>query len=209
MIDSSLEESCPTRASLVARLKDWGDQAGWQEFFDTYWRLIYAIALKAGLSDAEAQDIVQDTILTVAKAMPNFDYDPVRGSFKGWLCKTTRWRIDDHLRRRARHPAVERLPQEDSGTPAAERVPDPASLDWDAVWEAEWMRNFMDAAIEKVKRQVKPIQYQLFDCHVLKGWPMREVGQKLRVSIAQVYFAKVKITSLLKKELRDLERKWT
>lgn len=103
MNERSFEESSPTRASLIGRLKDLGDQRGWQEFFDIYWRLIYSTALKAGLNDAEAQDVVQDTILTVAKAMPDFDYDPGRGSFKGWLRKTTHWRIHDHLRRRARN----------------------------------------------------------------------------------------------------------
>ncbi len=101
MTEHNYEESNPTRASLIGRVKDLGDQSGWQEFFDIYWRLIYATALKAGLNDAEAQDVVQETILTVAKAMPGFDYDPARGSFKGWLRKTTHWRIHDHLRRRA------------------------------------------------------------------------------------------------------------
>lgn len=199
----------PTRASLVRRLKDWGDQSGWQEFFDTYWRLIYGTALKAGLSDAEAQDVVQDTILTVAKAMPAFDYDPARGSFKSWLRKTTHWRIRDHWRRRARHPIAEPRREDESRTPTVERIPDPASLEPDAAWEADWQQNFMDSAIERVKRQVKPQQYQLFDCYVLKGWPMKDVTQKLRVSMAQVYFAKLKITGLIQKELRALERKWS
>jgi RNA polymerase sigma factor (sigma-70 family) len=208
MIKCNFEESNPTRASLIGRLKDWDDQAGWQEFFDTYWRLIYGTALKAGLSDAEAQDVVQDTILTVAKAMPAFDYDPARGSFKSWLRKTTHWRIRDHWRRRSRHPAAERPAEDDSRTPAVERIPDPASLEPDAAWEADWQQNFMDSAIERVKHQVKPQQYQLFDCYVVKGWPMKELTQKLHVSMAQVYFAKLKITGLIQKELRVLERKW-
>ena len=59
-----------TRWSLLVRLKDWQDQASWQEFFDLYWRLIYAVAVKAGLSDAEAQDVVQDTLLSVARKIP-------------------------------------------------------------------------------------------------------------------------------------------
>ena len=60
------EATIATRASLLVRLKDREDQASWQEFFDTYWRLIYSVATKAGLNDAEAQDVVQETVISVA-----------------------------------------------------------------------------------------------------------------------------------------------
>jgi len=56
-----------TRRSLVERLGNWDDRARWQEFFDTYWKLIYSAARKSGLTDAEAQEVVQETVITVAK----------------------------------------------------------------------------------------------------------------------------------------------
>src|SRR5262245_26498265 len=91
-----------TRASLLERLKNWEDKESWREFFAIYWRLIYSTATKAGLSDAEAQDVVQETIITVAKKMPGFKYDPAIGSFKSWLLHTTRWKITDQFRKRGR-----------------------------------------------------------------------------------------------------------
>src|SRR5262245_53197599 len=97
----------PTRRTLLSRLKDWNDQASWREFFNTYWRFIYSVAIQAGLTDAEAQDVVQETVITVAKQMPGFKYDRAKGSFKNWLQKTTHWRIQDHLRKRQRHQRVE------------------------------------------------------------------------------------------------------
>ena len=60
-------DSIPTRHSLLNRLKDWRDEASWREFFETYWELIYNVARKAGLNDAEAQDVVQETVIAVAK----------------------------------------------------------------------------------------------------------------------------------------------
>jgi RNA polymerase sigma-70 factor (ECF subfamily) len=209
MTDSKVaEESCQTRASLVHRLKDWDDQTGWQEFFDTYWRLIYGTATKAGLNDAEAQDVVQETVLTIAKAMPQFNYDPTRGSFKSWLCNTTHWRIKDHLRRKLRSPSLAATFEESSRTPAIERIADPATINADAAWNEDWEKNLMEAALERVKRKVKPKQYQLFDCFVLKGWPMRKITQELRVSMTQVYFAKVKVSGLIQKQFQELEQKW-
>src|SRR5216117_1881985 len=88
----------PTRRSLLSRLRDWQDQAGWREFFDTYWRLIYNVARKSGLADAQAQDVVQNTFIYLSRRMPNFHYDPARGSFKSWLRVVTRSRISVYRR---------------------------------------------------------------------------------------------------------------
>src|SRR5215510_10488861 len=93
------DEFIPTRRSLLSRLKSWDNQDSWREFFSTYWRLIYSVAIKAGLKDAEAQDVVQDTILSVAQRMPGFKYDPALGSFKSWLLLIIRRRIADQLRK--------------------------------------------------------------------------------------------------------------
>src|SRR5881296_638277 len=88
----------PTRQSLLSRLQDWQDQDGWREFFDTYWRLIYNVARKSGLRDAEAQDVAQNTFLYLARRMPHVRYDPTRGSFKSWLRVVTRSRISVYRR---------------------------------------------------------------------------------------------------------------
>src|SRR6266851_5235672 len=104
------DELLPTRASLLNRLKDWQDQSSWQEFFDTYWKLIYGVARKAGLTDVEAQDVVQETMASVAKHIPTFKYDPAIGSFKAWLLNMTRWRIIAQFRKRqplARHQQID------------------------------------------------------------------------------------------------------
>src|SRR2546422_4185516 len=90
----------PTRRSLLSRLKNWNDQASWKEFFDTYGRLIYRVATKAGLTDAEAQDVVQETVIVVARKIPGFKYDPALGSFKSWLMLITRRRIEKQLKKR-------------------------------------------------------------------------------------------------------------
>jgi hypothetical protein len=89
-----------TRTTLINRLKNWQDQASWQEFFDGYWKLIYAFAVKSGLTRTEAQDVVQETMFSVAKHMPNFKYDRRLGSFKAWLMNQARWRISDQFRKR-------------------------------------------------------------------------------------------------------------
>src|SRR5881409_1633997 len=121
------DQLIPTRATLIDRLKDWQDQSTWQEFFDTYWKLIYGVARKAGLTDPEAQDVVQETMVSVAKHIPNFKYDPAIGTFKAWLLNMTRWRIVAQFRQR-RPLALDRPHSDtDTGTDRVLEIVDPAS----------------------------------------------------------------------------------
>src|SRR5437660_2528131 len=92
--------SIPTRQSLLARLKDWGDHESWRQFFEIYWRLIHATALKAGLTEAEAEEVVQEVMIAAAKKMPEFTYEPGKDSLKGWLLAVARWKIGDQFRKR-------------------------------------------------------------------------------------------------------------
>src|SRR5439155_7279392 len=94
------DELIPTRASLLERLKDLGDRASWDDFYQTYRELIYSVARKAGLKETEAEEVVQDTLIAVARKIPEFHYDPSVDSFKGWLLTVTRWRILDQLEKR-------------------------------------------------------------------------------------------------------------
>jgi|SRR5579859_170023 len=199
--------SLATRASLLARLKDWDNQGSWQEFFDIYWQLIYRVAIKSGLTDTEAQDAVQETVLAVAKYIKDFEYDPAHCSFKSWLMLVTRQRIIWQLRKRL--PTVPQLMRGESDTPrtsTVERIPDPNAVNLDVVWDAEWKKNLMSAAVEKVKRAVSPRQFQIFDLYALQGWSPREVARTLRISVAQVYLAKHRVSALLSKEVKKLEK---
>jgi len=200
------DELIPTRASLIARLKDWQDQSSWQEFFDTYWKLIYGVARKTGMTDAEAQDVVQETMASVVKHMPGFEYDPAVGSFKAWLLKMTRWRIIDQVRKR-QPPAVHRSLSAGTGTGTVERVIDPESDVLDRLWDAEWEKNLLDAAVANVKRRLDPPRYQIFDFYVNKGWEPEKVAERFQISVDQVYLAKHRITELIKAEVVRLEKK--
>src|SRR5262245_3102033 len=199
----------PTRATLIQRLKNWQDQSSWQDFFDTYWKLIFSVARKSGLTEPEAQDVVQETMVSVARHMPTFQYDPAIGSFKAWLLNLTRCRIADQLRNRG--PLVPlRSAGEDPATPFALReVVDPASLTLDQIWDGEWERHLLDAAIARVKRRLDPQKFQIFDFYVNKEWPPEKVAQTFQISVDQVYLAKHRITEMIRTEVKRLEREMT
>lgn len=200
-----------TRSSLLRRLKNWDDHGGWQEFFDTYWKLIYAVAIKAGLSDAEAHDVVQESVVSVAKQMRADSYDRSKGTFKNWLFTITRRRIVDHLRRRKPEELLRRHrsdPGTSTSTDTLGGIADPASVELQAIWSEEWKKNLVDVAIERIKAQVSLKQFQIFDLYVLKDWPLRDVTRMLHVSATLVYVTKHRVNALIKREVRRLEQEF-
>jgi RNA polymerase sigma factor (sigma-70 family) len=209
-------DSIPTRQTLLARLKDLGDQKSWGEFFDAYWRLIHATALKAGLTEVEAQEVVQEVMIAAAKKMPEFTYDPGKDSLKGWLLSVTRWKVADQFRKREKADRGEvpkaagvasavRADDETARTSTIERVPDSSSLALDTIWEGEWRENLLRAALERVKQRVNPAHYEMYHLHVVQGLSPSEAARALGVSTAAVYLAKHRVGRLLKRELRQLK----
>jgi len=196
----------PTRRSLLTRLKNWDDQEGWREFFNTYWNLIYGVAVKAGLSDAEAQDVVQETVIAVARKMQDFHYDPSIGTFKSWLLHTTRWKIADQFRKRL--PAQQSTEQRTgtgTGTTTIERIPDPEGLKLEDIWDQEWEANLLHQAREQARRKTSALQFQIYDLYVHKDWPVSKVASSLGVSAGRVYLAKHRVSNLIRKELKALQ----
>ena len=194
-----------TRKTLIARLENWDDQKTWDEFYRTYWRLIYSVALKAGLREDEAWDVVQETIFSIAKQSRKNMYNPEQGSFKLWLWNMTRWRINDQFRRRKKDTAMWLSnKQVEIGEPPVETIPDESKDSFEQVWENEWQKNLLKAAIERVKAVVSPKQFQIFDYYVLREWSVSQVCLQLGINMAQVYLAKHRVNAALKKELKNL-----
>ena len=203
------DEFLPTRNSLLSRLKDWGDQEGWRDFFDTYWKFLYCIAVKAGLSDADARDVVQETVVAVAKGLREARFKAAEGSsFKAWLKLIVQRRVSNHLRKRQLPLAAHELGDDDSSrTDLLERLPAPECDPVGEVWEEEWAKNLADVAIERVKARVGGKQFQMFDLYVLKNWPVREVARSLHTNVAYVYVAKHRVTTLIRQETERLRKR--
>lgn len=199
-------DSLPTRASLLSRIKDWDDDESWRDFFDSYWKLIYSYACRSGLNDAEAQDVVQEVLLTVCKKIEGFKYDPARGKFKGWLLRTTKWRIGDQFRKRKpRERSLARHPDDTGPTDPFDRIEDLHASDLEAAWDEEWAKNLVAAAMFRIQDKVNPKHFQIFDAYVAQDLPVKQVMQMLGVSRAEVYLAKHRISRVLQKEIRSLE----
>jgi RNA polymerase sigma-70 factor (ECF subfamily) len=202
-----LPASIPTRRSLLSRLRDCGDHKSWQEFYDTYGALVKNTALKQGLREDEAQEVVQETFINLSQQMPGFRYDPQKGTFRAWLLQQTRWRIADQFRQRTGETAAPATTPGDTGrsTSPIERIPDPGETALTTLWDREWRENLQGVAIKRVKRKADPKAYQIFDLYVFREWSAAKVGKAVGVPIHQVYLAKYRIGRLIRQEIKRLE----
>ena len=211
---SSLE----TRPSLLKRLQAGDDAQGWEEFYRVYGGLIRHFAIKAGLTPEEAEDVVQETAIGVARRLPEFIYDPKVCRFKTWLLNQTRWQIRKQLDLRAkpgghghRSPSMAgqtsgKCTDPTEGRDALARIPDPAIPEFGAEWDRAWERHLLAQGLERVRERIDERQFQIFDLYVTKDWPARRVAKTLGISIARVYLAKHRVAALLKREVRRLEK---
>ena len=119
----------------------------------------------------------------------------------------TRRRIIDQLRKRPRHQAVKSSRRgETARTATIERIPDPAGVKLDAVWNEEWEKNLFETALERVKSRVNPKQFQIFHLLIARQLPPDKVAEIARVKVDNVYLVKHRVSALFKEEIQRLEK---
>jgi RNA polymerase sigma-70 factor (ECF subfamily) len=199
----------PTRQSLLSRLRNLDDQDSWRQFFETYWRLIHDVAVRSGLDESAAQDVVQETVLAAAKQMPEFRYSKDRGSFKGWLLQITRRRVADALRAQYRARGggrAETAAAADAPAPEAEEKDDaPDSADFEAMWDSEWTAHRTHMALQRLRTKVNPRHFQAFELLTIKEWPPGEVAKALGINLAQIYLVRSRLRRMIREEDRRLD----
>jgi RNA polymerase sigma factor (sigma-70 family) len=200
--------SLRTHPSLLFRLQSWSDHTSWDKFYGLYYDYIFGFARRSGLKHADAEEVAQDVFKRVAETIHQFEADPNRGTFRGWLLNLTRWRIADKYR--AAHPH-ERQPG--GGAPAdfndrtatIERLPDEVLREAsESVWEEEWQRQLLEAAMRRLAERVPARQFQVFELYTNQGWPVTRISRELGIGLATVYVIKHRLTKLLKAEVERI-----
>ncbi len=155
-----MPDSPGTRASLLIRLRDPDDAMAWNLFIDLYAPLIYGFFRRQSVQDADAADLTQDVLTRVSHAIRRLDYDPERGTFRGWLFTVVR----NRWRTWAGRP---QLPREDASLDEQ-----PAASE-DKAWEQDYRRRLFDWAVDQVKPTVASATWQAPSRRMkaLRSWP--------------------------------------
>jgi RNA polymerase sigma-70 factor (ECF subfamily) len=196
-----MADAPPTRASLLVRLRDLQDRQAWGQFVEVYAPLIYGYARKRGLQDADAADLTQACLRQVAARVGSLEYDPRRGTFRGWLFTIVRNKLCDFLQQARR-------PHQGSGDSEVQRLleahaaPQP---DEAGEWEREYRRGLLAWAAEQARAQVQDATWEAFWQTAVEGKSGKEVATGLGLSVAAVYLARGRVMARLRALVREVQ----
>lgn len=180
---------------LNSLLEQPADQQAWRVFSDRYGPAIHRFARRQGLSEADAEEVVSDTLATFFKAYSTGTYDRSRGRFKNWLFGLTLNRVR----------AIRRARQRSGTTAAPDELEDRLSADQpDPQFEADVDRSLAQQCLDSMRTRVSPLTYQAFDLYALKGLSVREVAKLLGMDVSAVYVAKSRVLASARKEYERL-----
>ncbi len=195
-----MAEAPHTRISLLAKIRDGDNTAAWSEFIQLYGPVIYGFARNRGLQDADAADLMQEVLRSVARHAGKLEYDPKRGSFRGWLYTITRNKVYNFLSGQKNRP---RGAGDSAAHERLEAVPDREDPDRD--WELEYQRRLSAKAMDRVKQEFHATTWDAFLGTAVDGRGANEVALDLKMSVGAVYVAKSRVIARLRDEIKKLE----
>jgi RNA polymerase sigma-70 factor (ECF subfamily) len=187
-------------------MRDSTDALAWDQFVELYSPLIYRFARQRGFQDADAADVMQIVLTTVSQAIGKFDYEPGRGTFRGWLLTIVRNQMASLAKRRARHPEERTSPASDwlnttVGTSAA-AVNDAQEQE---IWQREYQLRLLNWGLDQIRPQFEETTWRAFLLTAIEQQPARNVAEELAMSIGAVYIAKSRVGTRLKEFLQGID----
>jgi RNA polymerase sigma factor (sigma-70 family) len=187
-----------TRSSLLRRVRNPADADGWREFVALYEPLLLAYVRKKGLRGPDADDVVQEALARLVKALPDFDLERGRGRFRTWLWRVTCNALADRARRGRRQALAEQAWAEDAGTEPPEAWRSADDREPEADWLALHRRRVLEFAKAQVRSRSRARTWACFEEHVLRGRSSAEVAAELGVTINVVDVNSSRILSRLR-----------
>ena len=175
-----------THQTLLKRLSSSHDADAWSEFSRRYGPLIRGMARRQGLQDADCDEVVQDVLSSLVRAMESFEYDPAKGKFRGYLKTIT---VRSIMARRKHQGTVQ----------SCDNIEDSATMDseLDQAWENEWRQYHLRLAMETVNQEFNAVDRAVFAAYAIRGEPAKGTSEAFGISIEQVYQAKSRILKRL------------
>jgi RNA polymerase sigma-70 factor (ECF subfamily) len=183
----------------LIRLRDPGDERAWCEFTEIYGPLVYQLARRRGLQEADAHDLSQDVFRAVARAIDRYDPDPARGSFRGWLSRIAGNLIINWLAAQRRQPRG-------TGDTDMQRMMEHypiASFEDSALYEVEHRRRLLSWAAERVRAKLSPAIWEAFWQTSVEGHAPKDVAQALGLSLGTVYQYKSRVVARIRREIEQ------
>jgi RNA polymerase sigma factor (sigma-70 family) len=195
-----MSHSPDTRASLLLRLADRADEAAWHEFAKIYTPVVYRLAVRRGLQHADAEDLSQQVLASVAKAIDRWEHDPARAKFRTWLHRIAQNAIINALSRAA--------PDRGAGgsviAPALGKQAAPADADSDLI-RLEIRRGVFLWAADQIRLEFRPATWGAFWLTAVENKSVEQAAQELGLSVGSIYAARSRIMRRLKEKVSEFD----
>ena len=192
-----------TRVSLILRLGEPDDVRAWQEFADIYGPALYRLALRRGLQSADAEDIAQEILFAVARAIERFQPDPAQAKFRTWLGRIARNLLADFCAGRAKRPLTQLV--SDSWLRAADLS---STADGAEEFDLEYRSALFQLAASRVRERVTADTWSAFDLTAIRHQSPEHVAAQLSMAVGTVYVARCRVLKLLRSEVEQLEQRF-
>ncbi len=191
-----------TRPSLLLRLRDARDQQAWSIFLEIYQPLIYRVIRQRRVQDSDAREVTQEVLLAVANSIDQWEADPHRGTFRGWLTTITKNLVVNFLIKQSRHPRGSG--DSDFGR-GLEALPAPAG-DESSLFDVEERRQIFRWAADRIRPEFRESNWQAFWRTAVEGQGAIEVARELGISPGLVYVSRNRIMKRLREKVEEFRR---
>jgi RNA polymerase sigma-70 factor, ECF subfamily len=193
-----VSSSYTTHVTLLNKLADGADPGAWQDFLARYGELVRGFGRRQNLQPADCDDVLQDVLLALTKAMPAFHYDPAKGKFRSYLKTLTLHAIFKRRHQKAGQVELERIEEATRAAGGDDAV--------EQAWEVEWRSYHLRQAMRTIQAEFNSADRRAFERYAIGGADARQVAEELGLSVDQVYQAKSRVLKRLG-ELIDVQVK--
>jgi RNA polymerase sigma-70 factor (ECF subfamily) len=187
-----------TQDSLIAQLRDADNFDAWESFARLYRPVVYRLARARGLQHADADDLSQQVMLSVARAIPQWQRDP-HARFRHWLARIVRNAIVNALTRSRQDRATG-----GSGFLSVMHNVPADETEIELQVEVEYQRQVYRRAAEIVRDEVQVDSWRAFVLTVVDGEPTSVVAEQLGKSIGAIHAVRSRIMRRLQNTVREL-----
>ncbi|MCM8527524.1 MAG: sigma-70 family RNA polymerase sigma factor [Lentisphaeraceae bacterium] len=186
----SQDNKLNTRATLLIRLRNKYDDESWEDFTNYYSKYVYAVLKGMGVAFDELDDMKQSIMLKLWKSLPDFEYNPEKGSFRSWLCTVIRRTVYNYFRSKKE---ISELKSEES-----------VNADIDKIAEKEWMLHIASLAWDNICNDFSDTVKETY-IRLSNGEKAEDIAEALNISRGSVYVYKERVQKALRKEVRRLD----